>query len=446
MSTEKTIAAISTPPGNSGIGVIRVSGCEVPNLIKKIFKKDLLPREATLRKIYNQDGMVIDKTIAIYYKKPKSYTGEDMLEIHTHGNPIILDAILESIIGKSIQHAKPGEFTEKAFLNGKIDLVQAEAVSDLITSRTLASVKGAYNSLSGVFSKKILEVNEKILELRAKIESTINFPDDQIPENESETLKKDLITIVKKIDKIAFVANHGIKLNKQNIFCVAGQPNVGKSSLINSMLGQSSSIVSNTPGTTRDSIQYEMQYGNYSFIVIDTAGLRESGDQIEKEGMKKTKEAIQKSDNVFYVVDDQIGLTEKDKKIISKFQIKNYDLIFNKIDLTKKPPVLIREKINKIYLSAKNGVGMNHIVELIKGKSSQNTATENNVTARRRHLESAKNALASLYNAQEYLDNDELELIAEELRLAQEQLFEITGGDSTEELLSKIFSEFCIGK
>ncbi len=446
MSREKTIAAISTPPGNSGIGVIRVSGPETLNLIKKIFKKKLMPREASLRKFYDKDGDAIDNVIAIYYKKPNSYTGEDMLEVHAHGNPVILDAILENIVGKTVQHARAGEFTEKAFLNGKIDLAQAEAVADLITSSSLKAVKGSFNSLNGVFSDKISEANKKILELRAKIESIINFPEDNIPENKNSALMNDIDHITIRVNEIISVANQGIKLSKQNIFCVTGRPNVGKSSLINSMLGQSSSIVSDTPGTTRDSIQYEIQSDNHSFVVIDTAGLRESTDEIEKEGIKKTREAIQKSDNVFYVVDDTVGFTKEDKKIINKFQIKNYDLIFNKIDLTKKEPVIKKGKINKIYLSAKKNYGINHILGMIKMNDSYNASSENTVTARKRHLESSKSALTSLYNAKKYLDNDELELLAEELKLAQESLFQITGGDSTEELLSKIFSEFCIGK
>ena len=441
-----TIAAISTPPGNSGIGIIRVSGPEVPKLIKKLFKKPLNPREATLRKLHDLDGNIIDNAIAIYFQQPKSYTGEDMLEIHTHGNPIILETILNNITRNNIRHAKPGEFTEKAFLNDKIDLTQAEAVSDLITSRSLSAVKGAYNSLRGRFSDKILEASDKVLELRAKIESAINFPEDDVPENSRITLKRDLSIIEKKIRQVILSASKGIKLNKQNTFCVAGQPNTGKSSLINLLLGDSSSIVSDIPGTTRDSIQYEVQSDGHTFMIIDTAGLRDSDNEIEKQGITKTKEALSKADKVLYVVDDQIGFSDKDKNIINEFGIENYDLIFNKIDITKKKSSLKKGNVNKAYISVLKEKGIEHVINLIKQDNSQKISAENTITARSRHLSSARTALQSLYNAQEYLDNDELELIAEELRLAHEQLSQITSGNSSEELLAKIFSEFCIGK
>ncbi|HIA37314.1 MAG TPA: tRNA uridine-5-carboxymethylaminomethyl(34) synthesis GTPase MnmE [Flavobacteriales bacterium] len=446
MSANDTIAAISTPPGNAGIGIVRVSGPGVPKLITKLFKETLKPREASLRKVYDLDGQAIDNAIAIYYKEPESYTGEEVLEIHAHGNPVILETILNNITKKEARLAKPGEFTEKAFLNNKIDLTQAEAVSDLITSRNLSAVKGAYNSMQGVFSKKIIETTEKLLELRARIEAAINFPEDDVPESSKKEIKKELAHIKERVEKIIIGTNIGIELNKQNTYCVVGQPNTGKSSMINLLLGDDASIVSSIPGTTRDSIQYEVKFGDCSFMIIDTAGLRKPENQIEKAGIKKTKDALSKANRVMYMVDDQIGFSDEDDKIINKFEIKNYDLIFNKIDLTKKDPSIQHGDIGKIYISVRKNKGIEYVRDLIKKHNLKTNVSENTVTARGRHLEAAKNALQSLYNAQKYLDNDELELIAEELKSSHEQLFLITGGNSSDELLAKIFSEFCIGK
>ena len=291
MGINDTIAAISTPPGNAGIGVVRVSGAKVPHLIKEFFNKALEPRKATLKKMRDVDGNVIDQVIVIYYQKPKSYTGEEMLEIHTHGNPIILETILTNIMKNKIRPARPGEFTEKAFLNNKIDLAQAEAVSDLISSRNLSAIKGACSSMAGVFSKKIKETEKDLLGLRASIEATINFPEDDVPEKTKPILLENLSRIKKRVEEIIITANNGIKLHGQSIYCIVGQPNTGKSSLTNLLLKNDSSIVSNIPGTTRDSIQYEVKIEGCSLMIIDTAGLRRTDSKIEKEEIKKTKEA-----------------------------------------------------------------------------------------------------------------------------------------------------------
>jgi len=446
MGINDTIAAISTPPGNAGIGVVRVSGAKVPHLIKEFFNKALEPRKATLKKMHDVDGNVIDQVIVIYYQKPKSYTGEEMLEIHTHGNPIILETILTNIMKNKIRPARPGEFTEKAFLNNKIDLAQAEAVSDLISSRNLSAIKGACSSMAGVFSKKIKETEKDLLGLRASIEATINFPEDDVPEKTKPILLENLSRIKKRVEEIIITANNGIKLHGQSIYCIVGQPNTGKSSLTNLLLKNDSSIVSNIPGTTRDSIQYEVKIEGCSLMIIDTAGLRRTDSKIEKEGIKKTKEALQKANRVMYIVDDQDGFSNEDQKIIKKFGIENYDLIFNKIDITKKPSKREEGKVEKIYISVKKEDGIKYIKELIRKHNHGNSTSENMVTARTRHLEAAKNTLQSLYNTRKHLDNDELEIVAEDLKSAHDQLSLITGGNNSEELLAEIFSEFCIGK
>ena len=446
MSAKDTIAAISTPPGSSGIGVVRVSGPGVPNLIQKLFKQKLKPREATLKKINDSKGNIIDHAISIYYQKPKSYTGEEMLEIHAHGNPIILETILKNIMENNVRPARPGEFTEKAFLNNKIDLAQAEAVSDLISSRNLSAIKGACNSMGGVFSIKVRNTEDELLDTRSIIEASINFPEDDVPTKTLSLLKGKLENLDEQLRSIIVTADEGIKLCEEATYCVVGQPNAGKSSLVNLLLGDNASIVSNTPGTTRDSIQYETKISGSLLTIIDTAGLREPKEKVEEEGINRTRQAISKANRVLYLVDDQIGFSEKDQKIIEDFGIKKYDIVFNKIDITHKKPSIEKGPIHKIYVSVKEEKGIEYIKKLLNKQSSKASSSENTVTARTRHLEAAKNALELLYNARKHLDNDELEIVAEELKAAHDQLSLITGGNNSEELLARIFSEFCIGK
>ncbi len=446
MSNKDTIAAISTPPGSSGIGIIRISGPNVPDIIKKLFKSTPKPREATLKKIHCDDGSIIDQAIIIYYQKPKSYTGEDMLEIHVHGNPIILETTLKNITEEKARLANPGEFTEKAFLNNKIDLVQAEAVSDLINSKNLSAIKGAYGSMKGAFSLKIKKAENDLLNIRSIIEASINFPEDDVPQKTSSLIKEKLNDLKAQLDLIIITASDGMKLCEQGIFCIVGQPNTGKSSLVNLLLGNESSIVSNIPGTTRDSILYETKMGNSSFTIIDTAGLRRPGDKVEEEGINRTKQSILKAGRVLYLVDDQLGFSEKDKKIIEEFKIKKYDIVFNKIDITQKTPSIEEGTPRKVYISVKEKKGIEYIKSLLEKQSFKINNSENVTTARARHLEAATNASNSLYNAIKRLDNDELEIVAEELKAMHNQLSSITGGDNSEELLARIFSEFCIGK
>ena len=446
MNKLDTIAAIATAHGHSGVGVIRVSGANVLNLIKHFFIKKLKPRLATNRKIKDKDGNVVDDVIVIYFQGPKSYTGEEMLEIQTHGTPVILETILNEIIPAHARLAKPGEFTERAFLNNKIDLTQAEAVADLIFSSNTIAAKAACASLQGKFSTKITELINNLIGLRAEIEAAIDFPEDEIPKKSMSIINDQLGGLISGTEGIVRMAKKGVKLNEQYTFTVAGKPNVGKSSLINALADESESIVSDIPGTTRDAISYNLKIDSFNITVIDTAGLRESKDNLEIQGIERTKKAIKKSNKILYVVDDNIGFDKIDKEIISKNKIDDYCLVFNKIDISKKTAKVVKGNINKIYVSATKNIGLELLKKEMLLKNIDKNEHETLGTARKRHVEEAKNALELLYTAKKYLDNYQLEIMAEELRVAHSHLAAIIGGNINEDLLDRIFSEFCIGK
>ncbi|MBH43896.1 MAG: tRNA uridine-5-carboxymethylaminomethyl(34) synthesis GTPase MnmE [Gammaproteobacteria bacterium] len=447
MKSSDTIAAISTAYGFSGIGVVRVSGKNVSKLIKKFFGKTLKPRHAYLKKIYYQKK-ILDEVVVIYFKKPKSYTGEDMCEIHAHGNPVILETITDLITSNYARHAKPGEFTERAFLNNKIDLLQAESVSDLIASSNISAAQSAATSLQGEFSKHIKILENMLLDLRSKIESSINFPEDEIPEIDKRTFKDMITNLEKNFKDILSIATTGEVLNQKIKYVVVGRPNVGKSSLINSILNTESSIVSAHAGTTRDSIRYDVKIDNFIISITDTAGLRSTRNLIEKEGIERTKKSLSEANRVLYVVDAKVGFTKSDEKLIKKFEIKNYDVVFNKIDLLKEKARIQKTKhYSAVFLSAKNKIGLKFLKKIMSEHYKSNNSLESTVIARKRHIENIKAGLEQLYIAKKHLDNYHLEFFAEEIRIIHKLVSSIIGDDSiTEKMLDKIFSDFCIGK
>ena len=304
MTAKETIAAISTAHGKSAIGVIRVSGKNVLKIIKDFIGSELKPRFATNVKIHDKNNALIDDVIVIYYKGPSSYTGEDMLEIQSHGNPITMDFILEQICDIYARLSKPGEFTERAFLNNKIDLVQAEAIADLINASHISASKAAMITLQGNFSKNIELLIEEVLVLRANIEACINFPEDDSPDNSNKNNFNTINSLIAKLSKLIKSVDNGIVVNKTPIITIIGKPNVGKSSLANLLLGEQGSIVSSTPGTTRDALHHEVVLDKNNITIIDTAGLRKTSDSIELQGIEITKKSINTASLVLYVVDD----------------------------------------------------------------------------------------------------------------------------------------------
>ncbi len=444
MKNIDTIVAISTANGNAAVGIIRVSGPNTKIISKHFFGK-VEPRFAKYVKLRDDGNNVIDDAIVIRYIAPSSYTGEDMLEIQMHGNPILLERFQGILCEKYCRLARPGEFTERAYLNNKLDLVQAEAVIDLINSSSYDASLAAQRSLQGIFSNTIVQLADEILSIRTSLESSINFPEDDIPEESFKKYKQDLDKLTKKVEQLINNAKDGLKLNNQAKICILGKPNVGKSTLSNCLLGEQASIVSDTPGTTRDMVKNDLNLGSNVVTLFDTAGLRKTNNDIETKGINLSIKASNLSDLILYVVDDEFGIDDTDMKYLNSNENECW-IIFNKIDKTNKiAETGTYEGYKYFNLSADSESG----VDLLKRSllSVRNIDHEKTVTlARERHIESLKASLKNLYNSTKYNDNQELDLIAEELRRAHLHLQNILGGDIDEELLDEIFSNFCIGK
>ena len=445
MNTQ-AICAIATPPGSSALGIIRISGKNLKNLTKQIFSKDLEDRKAILVSVIDHKNL-LDNCVSIFYESPKSYTGEDMIEIICHGNQVIMNSILSLLNKKGIRIARPGEFTERAFFNDKVDLIQAEAISDLISSSDSCAVKAAHNSLSGKFADEIKIICEKILSTRAEVESVINFPeDDDVPVLSIASIKNSLAKILIDIEALIKKSKKGRELNNRPTYAVVGKPNSGKSSLINFLLREDASIVTSKKGTTRDSICYQLNLNNSIVNIIDTAGIHDTNDEIEKEGIARSASSIAKSDRVLYLVDDNQGFTQEDKKLIEKYDIKNYFLVFNKIDITKKESKITTTEPQEIYVSVKTGEGMHLIEDIIKTAFKSDNTAENIYLARSRHIECLQNGQKHLLDSKNAANEKSLDILAEELRLSHMAISSILGQNPTEDLLTEIFASFCIGK
>ena len=442
----QAICAIATPPGSSALGIIRISGKNLKNLTKQIFSKDLENRKALLVSVLDHKNL-LDNCVSIFYESPKSYTGEDMIEIICHGNQVIMNSILDLLKKTGIRIARPGEFTERAFSNDKVDLIQAEAISDLISASDSRAVRAAHNSLSGKFADEIKIICEKILSTRAEVESVINFPeDDDVPELSIANIKKNLSKILIDTEVLIKKSKKGRALNYRPTYAVVGKPNSGKSSLINYLLREDASIVTSKTGTTRDSICYQLNLNNSIVNIIDTAGIHDTHDEIEKEGIARSALSIVKSDRVLYLVDDSQGLTQEDKNLIEKYDIEDYFLIFNKIDITKKESKITTTEPQEIYVSVKTGEGMHLVEDIIKKSSKSDNTTENIYLARSRHIECLQNGQKHLLDAEIAAKEKALDFLAEELRLSHIAISSILGQNPTEDLLTEIFTSFCIGK
>jgi tRNA modification GTPase len=445
MNSKNTIAAISTAYGRSGIGVIRVSGDNVLKIIDAFIDKHLLPRVATNALIYDKHGQAIDDIIAIYYKSPRSFTGEDMLEIQCHGNPVILDSILSIICKDLASHAKPGEFTERAFINNKIDLTQVEAVADIINATNTMSANAALRSLRGDFSIRINSLLEDLLDTRSSIEAAINFPEDESPDVTTAYTSEKIKNLLDNIASLTLSVDHGIAMNQKPVLAIIGKPNVGKSSLANLLLGEDRSIVSDEPGTTRDAIQHDLLLDKFHVTIIDTAGIRKTHNKIETAGILMTKKSADLSTLTLYLVDDTVGFDEEDETILKNNEIDNFWIISNKIDLSSDPNPSVSNNCSKtIRLSILKNSG----IDLLKHELSNHLipSDQSAGTARVRHLDHLNKATEHLYLCKKYNDNHHLDLAAEELKGVHLNMVQILGGDINEDLLDKIFSEFCIGK
>jgi len=453
-----SIAAIATAPGRGGIGVVRASGKNLKPLIAELFGDTALqPRHATYIPFKQADGSVIDQGIAIWFKGPHSYTGEDVLELQGHGGPIVLQMLLARVLEagaeSGLRLAEPGEFTRRAYLNDKLDLAQAEAVADLIDASTEAAAKSASQSLSGAFSKTVNKLVDSVTNLRMLVEATLDFPEEEIDFLEKSDARGQLKGIVDALEQVFKQAAQGALLREGLNVVLVGQPNVGKSSLLNALAGNDVAIVTPIAGTTRDKVTETIQIEGIPLNIIDTAGIRgpeEATDVVERIGIERTWNEVGKADVILHLLDADHGPSRSDESITAAFpQGVPVLRIWNKIDLSgHKPAVDQMEDATHIYLSAHEHIGIDLLrQELLRIAGWQQTG-ESLYLARERHLIALKNAAAHLARAGEHAaQNDQsLDLFAEELRLAQVQLSSITGAFSSDDLLGVIFSRFCIGK
>jgi tRNA modification GTPase len=453
------IAAIATAPGRGGIGVVRVSGKNIAPVMQAVCgTSELKPRYATYLPFQNADGSAIDQGIAIYFKAPHSYTGEDVLELQGHGGPVVMQMLLARCLeaGKDIglRVAQPGEFTHRAFLNDKLDLAQAEAVADLIEASTEAAAKSASASLSGVFSKTIHELVDKVIHLRMLVEATLDFPEEEIDFLEKSDARGQLDRIRANLQAVFEQASQGALLREGLNVVLAGQPNVGKSSLLNALAGSEVAIVTPIAGTTRDKVTETIQMEGIPLHIIDTAGIRDAGDEVERIGIERTWGEVNKADVIVHLLDASRGPTRADEDIVSRLPDSVPVLrVWNKIDLSGHRPAVDRmPDATHVYLSATDRRGIDLLrTELLRVAGWQQTG-ESRFLARERHLLALKAARDHLDVAAEHVARNNrtsdhaLDLFAEELRIAQERLNSITGEFTPDDLLGVIFSRFCIGK
>jgi tRNA modification GTPase len=452
------IAAIATAPGRGGIGVVRASGKSLAALMSALFPDvKLRPRHATYLSFKNNDGSIIDQGIAIYFRGPYSYTGEDVLELQGHGGPVVLQMLLTRVLEAGLESglrlAEPGEFTRRAYLNDKLDLAQAEAVADLIDASTEAAARSATQSLSGAFSKTIHTLVEQTTGLRMLVEATLDFPEEEIDFLEKSDARGQLAVIVDSLEAVFRQAAQGALLREGLNVVLVGQPNVGKSSLLNALAGADVAIVTPIAGTTRDKVSETIQIEGIPLNIIDTAGIRviDAGvDVVERIGIERTWAEVGKADVIMHLLDADHGPMRADENIVAAFPVGIPVIrVWNKIDLSgHKPSVDPREDATNVYLSAHEHIGIDLLRgELLRIAGWQQTG-ESLFLARERHLIALRSAREHLRMAGAHADQTDqsLDLFAEELRLAQLQLSSITGEFSSDDLLGVIFSRFCIGK
>ena len=449
LNVSKTIAAISTAMGAGGIGVIRISGPLALEIGQKICGATLIPRAANFHSFKDLNGSLIDQGLILFFSEPNSFTGEDIIELQCHGGTVVTQSILNLCLKMGAVLAEPGEFTKRAYLNNKIDLAQAESVADLINASTVEAAQSAANSLSGKFSLEINNLLKNLIELRMYVEACLDFPEEDIDFISEGNVKEKLQNLSETMIKIMQAASQGQLLRDGISLVLVGQPNVGKSSLLNQLSGEDRAIVTDIPGTTRDAITSDINLNGIPLNIIDTAGLRDTDDPIEKFGIEKTWLSLEKGHIALFLVEASKGITEYEKSILERLpeDIKRI-WIFNKIDLIKgKAKIEQLDNDQIVYMSAKTGEGLDLLKQVILniiGFQENVEGNQNRFIARKRHLEALENVYQSIQNAQ--LNIASAEIVAEELTVAQRHLSFITGEFTSDDLLGEIFSKFCIGK
>ena len=453
MNTD-TIVAQATPPGRGGVGILRVSGPKAQDVAKAVLGILPKPRYAHYLPFLASDGTTLDEGIALFFPNPHSFTGEDVLELQGHGGPVILDLLLKRILDiPSVRIARPGEFSEQAFLNDKLDLAQAEAIADLIDASSEQAAKSALSSLQGVFSKKINTLVEALIHLRIFTEAAIDFPEEEIDFLSDGKIAAELEQVIQRLNEVRQEAKQGSLLREGMKVVIAGRPNAGKSSLLNALAGRDAAIVTDIAGTTRDVLREHIHIDGMPLHIIDTAGLREASDEVERIGIERAWQEIDQADRVLFMVDSTTTNETNPEKLWPEFierLPKNIPVtvIRNKADLTGEPLGYSEQNgYCLIQLSARTGEGITLLRDHLKQVMGFTSSTEGGFLARRRHLQALEKAAEHLNNGQYQLTTYHAgELLAEELRLAQEALSEITGEFTSDDLLGRIFSSFCIGK
>lgn len=468
-SSNDPIAAIATAPGKGGIGVVRISGSNLDGIAAGLFNVPLKPRHAHYLPFNDAQGNAIDAGIVLYFKAPHSYTGEDVLELQGHGGPAVLRRVLQRCLeaGKEwgLRHAEPGEFTQRAFLNDRLDLAQAEAVADLIDASSDAAARSAMASLSGAFSHEVTALNERIIHLRMLVEATLDFPEEEIDFLEKYQARPTLEAIIADLQTIRRKARQGMILREGLHVVLAGRPNVGKSSLLNALAGDEVAIVTPIAGTTRDRVIQQIHLDGVPVHIVDTAGLRETTDEVESIGIARTWTEIERADAVIHLQDVRLPDDELEAEITRRLPERAPVLkVFNKVDLAKdyvEPGSAVggslhgqalsassTHPVENLYISAKTGHNLDALRQRLLEIAGWSPGAESPWLARERHIRALDLAEEHLAVARTHaeLDDQVLDLFAEELRLAHEALGAITGQFTSDDLLGEIFSSFCIGK
>jgi tRNA modification GTPase len=444
-STNDTIAAIASAAGAAGVGVVRVSGPAVPQIAHTMLGRPPRPRQAHLAALRQANGELIDRGLLLLFPGPASYTGEHVLELQGHGSAVLLDTLLRRVCELGARLARPGEFTERAFLNGKLDLAQAEAVADLIAARSQAGARAALQSMEGVFSRKVEALLQRLIALRAHIEAAIDFPEEEIDFLADPAIAQQLVAVRVELVDLLREALRGLRLNDGLRVAIVGRPNVGKSSLLNALAASDRAIVNATAGTTRDVLRESINLDGIVLELADTAGLRDTDDEVEREGVRRAHGELQRADLALMVTDDAHAATDLALLATLPSEVERLILV-NKIDLQQQPArQATRDGVQWIWLSAQTGEGLDELRDHLRQLAGAGSG-EGAFSARRRHVVALQQVDVHLKDTAKQLAHGAGELAAEELRQAQHALGEITGSYTSDDLLGTIFGSFCIGK
>jgi len=455
-ASHETIVAIATAPGRGGVGVVRLSGDRALNIAQTLIgERSLSPRAAHFAVFRDPEGQVIDEGLVLWFPAPGSFTGEEVVELQGHGGPVILDMLVAACVRQGARQARAGEFSQRAFLNDKMDLTQAEAIADLIDAGTRESARAALNSLQGAFSREVNTLVEQLIQLRIYVEAAIDFPEEEIDFLSEGGVADDLRSLIEQAGRVLASARQGRLVREGLTLVIAGRPNAGKSSLMNTLAGFDAAIVTEVAGTTRDVLREAIQLDGMPLNLIDTAGLRESGDRIEQEGIRRAFAEINKADRLLVVVDAQDQPDDLDDlaALLPQSQQQLDDLalpvtlVLNKADLSGDPVGPHPQRPDTFILCAASGEGIDALRDHLKSAAGYLGAEQSRFSARRRHITALQEALVALDNGHQQLHQHAAgELLAEDLRAAQHALEEITGTFTADDLLGRIFSSFCIGK